>query len=370
MGRVHIFAEQSKLTPTTIALEEKVSTLRGCLLGTAIGDALGLPYEGLSRQRGDRLFGPPDQYRLILRRGMVSDDTEHSCMVAQSLIDSDDVVTFRNTLAKRLRWWFLLLPAGVGFATMRSILKLWLGVPSDRSGVPSAGNGPCMRSAILGSYLDCPDKLISYVRASTRITHTATEAEQGAIVVALAAWFARQPPADRPQSFLNFIKSKLGSDAAELIGLLTAACESAAQKESTAEFAAGIGLERGVSGYVLHTVPVCIHAWQSFPENFDSAVRAVIECGGDTDTTAAIAGGIVGSAVGEQGLPEHFLNGLLEYPRTCKWMSQLAKSLAESTPCMISAKAPRLNPFAVLLRNAVFLTVVLGHGFRRLFPPY
>ena len=49
----------------------------GSILGTAVGDALGLPLEGLSRRRGARLIGDPDRHHLILGRGMVSDDTEH-----------------------------------------------------------------------------------------------------------------------------------------------------------------------------------------------------------------------------------------------------------------------------------------------------
>lgn len=58
----------------------------GCLLGTAVGDALGLPYEGLSRRRGQSMYGAPDRYRFCFGKGMVSDDTEHTCMVAQALL--------------------------------------------------------------------------------------------------------------------------------------------------------------------------------------------------------------------------------------------------------------------------------------------
>ncbi len=50
----------------------------GSLLGTAIGDSIGLPYEGLSRRRAKRLLGPPDRHRFLFGRGMVSDDTEHN----------------------------------------------------------------------------------------------------------------------------------------------------------------------------------------------------------------------------------------------------------------------------------------------------
>lgn len=48
----------------------------GSLLGTAVGDAIGLPYEGLSRRRALKLLGKPTKHRLFFGKGMVSDDTE------------------------------------------------------------------------------------------------------------------------------------------------------------------------------------------------------------------------------------------------------------------------------------------------------
>ena len=84
----------------------------GSILGTAVGDAIGLPYEGLSRQRAKKLFGQPDRHRLLFGRGMISDDTEHTCMVAQALIGSGgDVSAFRRSLAWRFRFWMIALPA-------------------------------------------------------------------------------------------------------------------------------------------------------------------------------------------------------------------------------------------------------------------
>ena len=59
--------------------------LVGTILGTAVGDAIGLPREGLSPARARRLFGdPPLRHRFLLGRGMISDDTEHTCMVAHN----------------------------------------------------------------------------------------------------------------------------------------------------------------------------------------------------------------------------------------------------------------------------------------------
>ena len=132
-------------------MSDKRRAIEGCLIGTAVGDALGLAGEGLSRRRQARLFPDLSRPHFLGRQGMVSDDTEHTCLVAQALIASaGELEALTRALAWRLRFWLLGGPAGIGWATLRATVKLWLGVPPDRSGVWSAGNGPAMRSALLG----------------------------------------------------------------------------------------------------------------------------------------------------------------------------------------------------------------------------
>ena len=98
---------------------------------------------------------------------------------------------FSANFAWRLRFWLLGLPAGIGFATLRSILKLWLGFPANKSGVFSAGNGPAMRAALIGvCHGNDPARMRALVRAATRITHTDPKAEFGAFAVATAAHLA------------------------------------------------------------------------------------------------------------------------------------------------------------------------------------
>src|SRR5262245_27993770 len=128
----------------TNSAKDRSDQIAGVILGTAGGDALGLPREGLSRRRAETLFGgPPVRHRLLFGRGMVSDDTEHTCMVGQALLRApNEANVFARSLAWRLRLWQLGLPAGAGRATMRAVLKLWLGFPPRYSGVFSAGNGP------------------------------------------------------------------------------------------------------------------------------------------------------------------------------------------------------------------------------------
>ena len=343
----------------------------GCVLGTAVGDALGLPYEGMSPSRASKLLGSPSRFRFVLGRGMISDDTEHTCMVSQSLIESgDNLEAFTRRFASRLRWWILALPAGVGKATARSCIKLWLGIRPSKSGVYSAGNGPAMRAAILGATIVDIPKLLEYVRASSRLTHTDPKAEFGAVAVALAARESSQQDSVNAERWLELVSQALPSEATDLIEILRSTIASVAKRESTLTYANALGLGRGVSGYTYHTVPVAIHCWLSFPEDFRKGVTAAVECGGDADTTAAIVGGIVGARVGKDGIPPEWISGIWEWPRSVRWMESLGKTLSQTWPSSHTSRAPSVNPIAVVLRNLVFLAIVLCHGFRRLGPPY
>ncbi len=336
-----------------------------------MGDALGLPYEGVSPKRASKLLGSPDRYRFFFRRGLISDDTEHTCMVAQSLIDAGgDVSKFTRSFARRLRWWILALPAGVGKATARSGIKLWLGASPERSGVFSAGNGPAMRAAIFGAALNDVPSMLEFVRASSRLTHSDPKAEYGAIAVALAAKHSRDNTTVDANLWLDEVVDAVGEGGAELIDLLRNAMQSVDADETPQTFANSLGLDMGVTGYTYHTVPVAIHAWLSNPKDLRKAVTSIIECGGDADTTAAIVGGIVGAGVGQAGIPGKWLDGIWEWPRSVSWMQLLGDALANSLNRDHSVKSPIVNPIAVLLRNLLFLLIVLFHGFRRLVPPY
>lgn len=343
----------------------------GCLLGTAVGDALGLPYEGVSPMRASRLLGRPDRYRFFFRRGMISDDTEHTCMVAQSLIEArGDTHIFRRRFASRLRWWIVALPAGVGRATARAAIKLWLGTRPEKAGVFSAGNGPAMRAAIVGAAINDEALMLKMVRESSRLTHCDPKAEYGAIAVALAAKHSRHHQAINANLWLGQVVDAVHEDAWELIELLRQAIESVTAGQLTTDFAQSLGLARGVTGYTYHTVPVAIHAWLTHYNDFRRAVTAVIECGGDADTTAAIVGGIVGAGVGQDGIPAEWIDGIREWPRSTDWMRSLGIALADSVSGKSPVKVPTVNPLAVIIRNQFFLFVVLFHGFRRLAPPY
>jgi ADP-ribosyl-[dinitrogen reductase] hydrolase len=356
--------------------KERLDQIAGVILGTAVGDALGLPREGLSRRRARKLFGsPPLGHRFLFGRGMVSDDTEHTCMVGQALLAAPgDVKTFARSLAWRLRFWLLGLPAGTGRATLRSVLKLWLGFSPHRSGVWSAGNGPAMRAALLGVCLGHDrDRLRAHVCASTRLTHTDPRAERGALLVALAAHHAAVHGPQGDQNFLREVPMAIPDLDDELRGLLHKVEDHVARDAPAVELADAMGLRHGVSGYVYHTVPLALYCWRRHPTDFRQAVEEMIDLGGDSDSTGAIVGGIVGAAVGAGGIPKEWLDGLFEWPRSVAWMRKLAEHLARrfSLEGASGGQAP-LPLFwpGLIPRNLFFLSVVLAHALRRLLPPY
>jgi ADP-ribosylglycohydrolase len=357
----------------------RLDKLTGVLLGCAVGDALGLPREGLSRRRAARIYGDgPLRHRFFFGRGLLSDDTEHACMTAQALLASPyDDAAFARSLAWRLRGWFAALPAAVGWGTLRAIVRLWCGVPPARSGVASAGNGAAMRAPILGVCLaHDPDRLESAVRASTRMTHRDPRAEEGALAIALAAAYAatRSPEEIDAVAAIAGIQARVRCE--ELNRRLDLVASALERGASAADFAATIGCGEGVSGFILDTVPAALFAWLSSPADARRAIETVIRMGGDADSTGAITGGLAGATTGASGLPAAWIDGITDWPRSIGWIRRLAARLAAQFPGDSSASITKtpgpLGLFwpAIPARNLLFFAVALAHGFRRMLPPY
>ncbi len=337
--------------------------IRGCLLGGAVGDALGLPAEGLSRRRLAARWRGKWDHRFFAGRGWCSDDTEHSLMVAAALVrHRTDAAAFQRSLARSFRWWLAALPAGVGLGTARAVLKLWCGWPPARAGVRSAGNGAAMRSAIIGVFFaEDPARRLAFTEASARLTHTDARAIEAAQLVAEAAACAcgKTGNAAALQRLQPLVHTP--AMAAHWQHLVPSLGGSA----SVDTFAETIGCQKGVSGFAPHTVAVALYAWLRHRGDFRATLEAVLDCGGDTDSTAAIAGGITGAECPPETMPSPWLQGLADWPRSQSYMEAMATALASGAD-----QPPPLCWPAVPLRNAVFLLVVLGHGLRRAFPPW
>jgi ADP-ribosylglycohydrolase len=214
--------------------------------------------------------------------------------------------------------------------------------------------------------------LAELIRASTRLTHTHPAAEQGAMVVAMAARIGVMagPAGVEPRSFLDAVRPHVTE--ADLWERLNIAAKCAASRATADEFLRTMELETGVSGWICHTVPAAVFCWLRWPGDLRTAVEQAVCMGGDADTVGAVTGGMVGATVGAGEVPREWLDGLAEWPRSAAWMGRLAERLARSAePGHNSAEVslPLMWP-ALVPRNLLFLAVVLLHGVRRLLPPY
>ncbi|MBI5543438.1 MAG: ADP-ribosylglycohydrolase family protein [Deltaproteobacteria bacterium] len=347
--------ESQTATPT---FEDR---LAGTLIGTALGDALGLPVENLTAQRIELLFGRVTRFRFLGRTGFVSDDTEHTAFVAQALIEAgDDPLRGAGAFARRLKGWVLRAPFGVGFATLRACLKLLLLFPASKSGVRSAGNGAAMRSAILGAFFaEDASRRTAWSEAIARVTHTDPRAVQGAgYVAALAAQVAQRPAFEKPD-LLEAAKGVV-EDPSLLRGI-EAAQQLAEAGAPTHEAAKALG----VTGFVVHTVPFAAYALARWGDDPRKALEETVNAGGDTDTTGAIVGALLGTRHGLSGLPQDLIQLLEDGPLGRRHLLALAHALASGVP----ARPPGYSALRLLARNLLLIPVIFGHVAWRMVGP-
>ncbi len=338
------------------------------LLAMAIGDSLGFPAEGLSPGRLEKLGWSPWRQRFIGGFGMVSDDSDHAHFTAEAIFESAcEVDRFRTALARKLRFWLLTVPPTIGFATARSIGKLLVGVSPEKSGVFSAGNGPAMRSAVIGAVLaEDPELRHAYVEASTLLTHKDPRALTGARAVAdCVAWMQEDPWLTSAE-----IRRRLETFGdQEWLSILEGIRHALNEGASVREFALSMGLENGVTGYIYHTVPLAIFSWLRHREQFRVGMEAVLDCGGDTDTVGAIYGALAAAELNANNqIPASWHERVIHWPR----MEPYMLSLKDQYGAFLDAQPARRfsAPWpALAIRNLQTLVVVLWHGvFLRFLP--
>ncbi|SIN71607.1 ADP-ribosylglycohydrolase [Singulisphaera sp. GP187] len=337
--------------------------LAGTLLGTALGDALGLPAEGMSARAIARRFGRMDRFHLLGRTGFVSDDTEQSALVAQSLIRyPDDLEQCTRAFRRSLLGWFCRLPWGVGLATIRACVRIGFGIRP--SGVMSAGNGAAMRAAIVGAFFhDRVEPRRAFGRALAQVTHRDERAIEGALYVAeLTAACIRSTQetsaaACQQEARQVVTHPELGQaiDRARQLALKGVSHEAAARS-------------CGTSGYVVQTLAFATFCFVRQGPDPLPVLSDAIAAGGDTDSIGAILGAWLGALHGESGLPIDLINRIHNGPFGPSHLRALAANLARAKNGQ-SSRPPSYSKTAAMIRNLALFPIILGHGFRRLLPP-
>jgi ADP-ribosylglycohydrolase len=341
------------------------------LIGTAMGDSLGLPFENLSKRRVRVLVKSRLSQRFFGGYGMVSDDTEHALLTARALMDSrSDAQLFELHLSRRLKRWLLALPPGVGKATLLSIITMCFRSPA-KSGRPSAGNGPLMRAPIIGLF-HAGDAVTrdAFVVASTRMTHTDPRALFMAAAVAdicAASISGRLTWLQISDLFrkaaTRHATPKSQPHLAELENLLVALDYEDAEGSSTEGALDLIGCSSGIDGYAYRTALASAFV-ASRAQSARQAAEIVILQGGDTDSTAALTAAMC--AASGLSFPRRDIGTIRDWPVSHAYLERHANGLAGRQPCTISEP----NYVMQVFRNMALFFIAAGHVGRRMLPPY
>ena len=334
-------------------------------MGVAIGDAVGLSREGLKRRVALKMFGHPIlAYRLLPGFGIYSDDTQLMLMAAQAILRSlSEWRAFRRSFLSRLAWYPLSLPAGAGRATILAALKSWFRVTGLPTGCNSAGNGPVTRAMFLTLALHGTDhRIAKWVEDSTRLTHTDPRAVDGCLVLSRLTQIAGTTRV-RPIDQLGWLQQAIDiSKEAAIRDKLSELRPFLEQSRSPSAVARHFGWESGISGFIVPTTVMAAYCFLRYPSDFDRAVLSAIRLGGDTDSVAAIVGGLVGAHIGYDKLPSDLVARIKVAPHDAAWIAEMAERLSHwphGVDDLHFAPALPSNPLMQLFRNVLMFMVVL-----------
>ena len=289
---------------------------QGCLLGLAVGDAVGTSVE--FKRRGsfpkvtDMLGGGTFQ----LAPGQWTDDTSMALCLATSLVETQ-AFDLLDQMQRYIRWWKTgyLSSNGrcfdVGLTVSEAFRRFEAsGDPlSGPTRVNSAGNGSLMRLAPVPlAYAPDREKAMQYAGESSRTTNGAAECVDACqlfasmLVSALAG-------ADKTSILLDNPLEKISSEK-----ILTIA-GGYYRKKSVDQIQSG--------GYVVESLEAALWCfWRT--DSYAEAILEAANLGEDADTTAAICGQLAGAFYGRDGIPA----GWLEKLTMRQEISELADRLA------------------------------------------
>ena len=313
--------------------------IRGCMLGGAVGDALGAPIEFLELESIERRYGDAisDYVEFADGTGAITDDTQMALFTAEGILRS----TVRNNSKgiccaqgvvhyAYLRWlktqgiavscapeelnsgWLikekqLFSCRAPGMTCLNALETNGFTHEADNN---SKGCGTVMRMAPVGLHL-APELAYEFGCKFSAITHGhPTGITSGGAFALLISYLVNGKPLDES---LDLVEKHLEQfpEAAETL----AAIRKARRARSIAELGEGWVAEEALA--------IGIYCALRHPWDFKAGVLEAINISGDSDSTGSIAGNILGVLNGENGIPEKWRKNLREY----RIVSQVADDL-------------------------------------------
>lgn len=312
----------------------------GCLLGLACGDALGAPVEEWSRETIRNSLGFVKDYQTtILGRGIVTDDTLMTILLAESLIQNEhfDPSHFAYLLGDWQRRIDNGTEPGRGAGQTVSIAgrRLYKGMYWKRSGEFSAGNAAAVRVPPLALF-HCKrtiDELLRDAEYSAIPTHIDPLAIAGSKAFALMIHCLLQMDYDKfdPLEYAKQVTElvspldrQIADVVEDLIERIRGRCLDEAAfvipggPQKITYFDRGMLLDEdikevagmGTGKFILQSLAAAMFCFLAHPRDPESAIICAVNAGGDTDTIGAMTGALSGAFNGAQGIPVRWLNEL------------------------------------------------------------
>lgn len=282
----------------------------GCLYGQAIGDALGLGSEFMSKEEVlknypdglnnyDKII--QDAHRRRWAKGAWTDDTDIMLCILEGF--ENDQFNIRS-VASNFKDWFNGTPMGIGSHTYKVLCmgdyvdkpemcsKLWW----DLSRQQSAANGALMRTSVVGL---APCNVIEQAEAISKLTHYDPRCVGSCAIAASIihnfVWHDKQLSYDE----IKDIAQRYDNRILEWVD---------AAYNSTDISMLDLDETYSIS-YTLRTLSAALWCYWHSP-SFEEGLLSVINEGGDADTNGAISGAILGAKFGVSSIPGHYIDKL------------------------------------------------------------
>jgi ADP-ribosylglycohydrolase len=300
---------------------------RGALYGLAIGDALGMPTQMLSRRQITQRWGPllagfepaPPWHPIAagMPAGAVTDDTEQAVLLGRLLLS--DLVDPRELAAALVAWERDMAARGsldlLGPSTRRAVNAVLAGTPPEEAGVSGDTNGAAMRITPVGIKVapGNPRALVDAVQEVSLVTHNTSVALAGAAAVAAAVSTGVSGASSAGSGVAAATDAAV--DAALMgaeRGHWVAGADVAARIRWATGLVAGLPVEEaaeviyslvGTSLATQESVPAAFAVLSAVPGDPWQACLLAASLGGDCDTIAAMAGAIGGAVHGLAAFP-------------------------------------------------------------------
>ena len=293
---------------------------RGCMVGLALGDALGSPVEFIKTLDEIRDAHGPDGVKDLPIPASISDDTQMTMRVAAALIAArpkvgaiDEVAMDRyaSKLASEFAEWYRtqLDPANSrapGMTCMAACQALASGRDWRTTGIPeSKGSGAAMRSAPIGLWFhgDIPN-IVQYGITTAQMTHGDEVAHCSSVATALLCSVAMSgTPVGLWGHELMIVTGGINDEFSKAIDIATSAVGTIKPDEALKSGCIGEGWD----GH--EAVGSALYCCMSCPNDFRSAVLMATNTVGDSDTIACITGALMGARLGMGRSPRNGLAG-------------------------------------------------------------